>query len=613
MVFKTASKNKTKQIMSFTVLDVVIWTILSIIFIGLIMAIHGNIRLYKYRELPLLEKRNLSIIFGLNISIICAILLSIGVILSQYLNSTLSHRIVIVLQFASWFSIFLFLNIDAFCIHFRYKWQYYTIQSKWQEIINPSYVEALSKHNWYIRTYSIWGKYSNICKVFATVHVIDFMISAALEMLLRPNIDNSDHIILVFFLILESVTLMLPFIIYITIVFTTPIFDDIFLIHWQSRMEAKLSLILIIVFLSGNIVETTITNDHISTLLYTLIFNTILIIILFTLLSVSTFMIKYKDDKQAVRMQMERITTMENTRNDNTKITLDSVLGNDKCLNIFMNHLSKEYSMELLLSYIEFDQFQKYIIKTANAILQQHALGKQEDMSYSPSSRIKTKRTTLHPDEMIGPMTPSRLYLWYCENEECKFTEYGVYRNYQTPYWKSTNAAQMFVLCDGCVDEYQMDEDEEKDGSIFLVNDKRESSDHLKLEIPTIDTMNTLRNVPTSMILETSSSMRSDVAVDERTLHDAKKKAHLLYEKYIKIGSEFEINISASMRQELMDLLDDKDDLMNSDIGLADMVLLFENPKKEMKMLLSYSFTRMRLTGQYRNIVLILKGKDSPI
>lgn len=37
-------------------------------------------------------------------------------------------------------------------------------------------------------------------------------------MLLRPNIENSDHIILIFFLILESVTLMLPFMVYITIV-----------------------------------------------------------------------------------------------------------------------------------------------------------------------------------------------------------------------------------------------------------------------------------------------------------------------------------------------------------------------------------------------------------
>ena len=34
----------------------------------------------------------------------------------------------------------------------------------------------------------------------------------------------------------------------------------------------------------------------------------------------------------------------------------------------------REYSMECLLSYIEFDQFQKFIIKTANTVLRKHAL-----------------------------------------------------------------------------------------------------------------------------------------------------------------------------------------------------------------------------------------------
>ena len=42
-------------------------------------------------------------------------------------------------------------------------------------------------------------------------------------------------------------------------------------------------------------------------------------------------------------------------------VSIDSVLSSESSIHAFMIHLSKEYSMELLLSYIEITQFQQYI------------------------------------------------------------------------------------------------------------------------------------------------------------------------------------------------------------------------------------------------------------
>eukprot|EP00486_Rosalina_sp_Unknown_P009744 CAMPEP_0201594954 /NCGR_PEP_ID=MMETSP0190_2-20130828/192110_1 /ASSEMBLY_ACC=CAM_ASM_000263 /TAXON_ID=37353 /ORGANISM="Rosalina sp." /LENGTH=264 /DNA_ID=CAMNT_0048054761 /DNA_START=751 /DNA_END=1545 /DNA_ORIENTATION=+ len=264
---------------------------------------------------------------------------------------------------------------------------------------------------------------------------------------------------------------------------------------------------------------------------------------------------------------MERITTETGTPDtrdkDDFRIKLDAILSNDKCLNIFMNHLSREYSMECLLSFIEFDQFQKWIIRTANTVLQKHAMGSIAE-----------------------------------EDEDCQQDD----NEDATPDTNDSNDGLILV---------NQKVDKPKQETNNIARDARLNS------IPNIDTMITLRNVPKSIIVEAQSSLKSDVGVDEKTLHDVKKKAHLLYEKYIKIGSEFEINIGAGMRKGLIDILDNREELMNGEHGrnlrLSDILMMFENPKKEMKMLLQYSFTRMKSTTRYKKVVLILTGKDSPI
>jgi len=63
--------------------------------------------------------------------------------------------------------------------------------------------------------------------------------------------------------------------------------------------------------------------------------------------------------------------------------------------------------------------------------------------------------TTLHGYPMIGPFTPGNKDVWYCDNKTCQYTQHGVYRRYKIQNWRSQQFGKKFVLCDGCVRQYQ--------------------------------------------------------------------------------------------------------------------------------------------------------------
>ncbi len=107
-------------------------------------------------------------------------------------------------------------------------------------------------------------------------------------------------------------------------------------------------------------------------------------------------------------------------------------------------------------------------------------------------------------------------------------------------------------------------------------------------------------NVPQSQYLDIEYN-------SESKLDDVKLKAHELYNKYLAIGSEFQININGVQRNELIQIFDYKEDLMkNNDISFKDIIMLFQGPKAEMDMLLDYSFARFKREFEYLQVVQIL-------
>lgn len=79
---------------------------------------------------------------------------------------------------------------------------------------------------------------------------------------------------------------------------------------------------------------------------------------------------------------------------------------------------------------------------------------------------------------------------------------------------------------------------------------------------------------------------------------DLKEKAHQIYEKYIRVGSEFEINISFSLRNGYIFLFANYEEWMEMDAGqmsINDLYELFETCMLEIFRFLMQSFTRYKL------------------
>merc|ERR1712039_166411 len=99
---------------------------------------------------------------------------------------------------------------------------------------------------------------------------------------------------------------------------------------------------------------------------------------------------------------------------------------------------------------------------------------------------------------------------------------------------------------------------------------------------------------------------KSSIVVDET--QDFEQKALRLYQKYVRIGSEYEINIHSSLRKHLMDRFDEQ---ANSNVNQAhspvrrdsndatDLQCVFDECCKEMIKLLGFSLTRFKAKPEY--------------
>ena len=188
-------------------------------------------------------------------------------------------------------------------------------------------------------------------------------------------------------------------------------------------------------------------------------------------------------------------------RKDKTNVSIDKILSNPESIHLFMLHLSKEYSMECLLSLIEIMQFKNYVRS-------------QLDTDFDFSVDLEHERS-------VDP--------------ELTFAS----------------------------------------------------------------------NIPISEIIEAKEDIQEDIeTADSDNLCFAKIKAHKIYNKYIKWGSEFEINIALSQRTKIANILHDFDRLTSYKVSMEDLYLLFDEAQLEMMNLLNYSLGRLKGTPDYANILL---------
>ena len=91
---------------------------------------------------------------------------------------------------------------------------------------------------------------------------------------------------------------------------------------------------------------------------------------------------------------------------------------------------------------------------------------------------------------------------------------------------------------------------------------------------------------------------------DDNALKSVKEKSGTLFEKYIEWGSEYEVILQYKTREKIIDVMSHPDWIDDNEIGIDDIMELWNDVSKELFVLLENSFSRFRTTQQYQKLLL---------
>lgn len=344
------------------------------------ISIFGTWQLFRCRNYVFLKKRKSVIVYGLNISYIISmvvtLLVRIALINIELEKDKLEWFLIICkVMFGNWWLLLFFLNIDAFNNWFQMKITYYTLQFEWQSIINHTSTEYTKQSNWFLSNKRKLGI------MFIGIGIIHFN-GFFLQSIFESNIISMEKQNILIYQVLFLLLIKGPIIsFYVVIIQKTQSIKDVYFVWWENRIKYKMFICLIVLSVSVIIMSSTLNMTENEYKLFISIVAPVFILILFGLSVVSTFgiMIKNKhhyysengDNKRPnsfanaiVKDQLETEQKLaELQKQKTTDIKLEHLLSIRKPLNLFMQHLSKEYSTECLLSYIEFTQFQDWLLQ----------------------------------------------------------------------------------------------------------------------------------------------------------------------------------------------------------------------------------------------------------
>eukprot|EP01084_Bolivina_argentea_P174256 301855_1 len=385
------------------------WIILEIfIYIiwasAIIMSIYSNYKLRNQTQEMYIAKRSVGLFYAFNISIIfcmCSCMFT-SIILVRYpygFAVAIGGAIV-------WLSIcamLYFLITRNWMIYFKYNWTYYTMQSEWEKILTPT-ASNKNNDNWFISKNTTYGHLPFIYRLFAKFSITGAIITTIPMVLFCYY--NFDLIWLIISVVAISIAWGPAVMFYIYIVRKTPFISDPFGIHWEQRIHARLFAILPVINLIMNAVYLIVVDFRTH-----LIGLFLLSMVMWIINHVSTSMLHNKYNNTQIANESK--SQLES--NYRQKITPQMVMAKEKSLHLFMEHLSKEYSMEILLSYIEFTHYQSFLVPS---ISDSESLMKVEIVEFPSNIPMSEIITTNYCDDnvlMEAKIKANKLYHKYIE------------------------------------------------------------------------------------------------------------------------------------------------------------------------------------------------------
>ena len=233
----------------------------------------------------------------------------------------------------------------------------------------------------------------------------------------------------------------------------------------------------------------------------------------------------------------------EDSRVSRTK--LGHVLSNARSLDLLMAHLGREFSMECLLSLIEFIQFQNYIYQQ---IVNQRNRLKNGKTDINNNTNLENDE--MRPDIQLD-IDDSKIELKSLENNL-------ISKKFDIEFPPNVPLSSI----------------------VFDIKDETNDDDYKLV----------------SNILNKKKQNIDDCS----WVIDAKIRSYKLYKKYIALGSEYEINISYRTRQELINTMHDLNKFIeNESIDEKKLFWLFRKSSHEMIHLINGSFARFKASTHF--------------
>jgi len=244
------------------------------------------------------------------------------------------------------------------------------------------------------------------------------------------------------------------------------------------------------------------------------------------------------------------------------KLKIKDILQHNKCFEVFIEHLAHEYCMEGLLSIIEISQYRDYMLFCEPVLKQEYD---------NPANHKAALSDTILSSNSLTPSSVASSPI--------------------IPSMTSTGSETSGFYNDGITKYYDLPDEIVKSEIVYPGFYKAISTKCMKKDT-------------------TDDYMKENMINDkQQRIQRYKEMAYALFDKYVRTGSEYEINVSYTVRMKYMTLMASRDMWMNGtqDIDETELFRLFEDCYDEMLRLMSQSFTRFKRTEKFDKVREVLR------
>ena len=323
-----------------------------------VLSVWANVRNMSRNQEMFMQKRHPGSVYTLNAALLFIIIsLQSTISLSIHTNSSLV-LIPLTFMFISIWSFFCVILTRSFMLFFKINWTRATLRDdtqQWQYFLTPS-ADIKSEPNWFIINHRRFGRTKKMYKIFGvwcSTGCILCVVASILVMKMEYSID---------LYIVISATVTPVILSYSILVYKCPSFEDQFQIHWEQSVHSKLLVLMAITMIFTVLCRILFPSSAIW-----LVFIPICSSLWFAMSWVSSYVIYTKNKRESLlRARNRRRTVSEVSRSasgppSSCNITVEAIMSNETAICLFIQHLMREYSVEVMLAYIEFSQFQEYL------------------------------------------------------------------------------------------------------------------------------------------------------------------------------------------------------------------------------------------------------------